>query len=187
MARLVSFTSISLDGYFTGKNDDIGWMHRGDDPDFQAFTADNAQAGGRLLLGRITYDLMERYWPTAQAAQNEPVVAERMNQLPKIVFSRTMRNARWRNTQLVSGDMLAAVRKLKEDKGPDIVILGSGSIVCQLTEVHLVDEYQLVIVPTALGEGRSLFHHIREPINLKLLGAKSFPMGKLFLRYAPTR
>jgi dihydrofolate reductase len=187
MPRLVSFTSVSLDGYFTGKNDDIGWMHRGDDPDFQAFTADSAQGGGRLLFGRITYGLMEHYWPTAQAAQNESVVAERMTQLPKIVFSRTMHDARWRNTRLVSREMLAAVHRLKEEDGPDMVILGSGSIVCQLTEARLIDEYQIVIVPTALGEGRSLFHRIREPLNLKLLDTRSFPMGKLFLRYAPRR
>src|SRR3972149_10430298 len=105
MRRLIVFNHVSLDGYFTDANGDMRFAHS-DKPDaeWDAFVAGNASGGGILLFGRITYELMASYWPTPAAAENMPVVAERMNNLPKVVFSRTLDQVSWNNTKLVKDD-----------------------------------------------------------------------------------
>ncbi len=97
-----------------------------------SFVEDNARGGGLRVLGRITYELMIQYWPTPAAAKANPVVAERMNNLPKIVFSKTVSKPSWSNTR-VAGDLAEEVRNLKKESGPDMPIMGSGTIVSQLT------------------------------------------------------
>jgi dihydrofolate reductase len=87
MRKLIIFNQVTLDGYFTGANGDISWAHKDNqDAEWNAFVADNANTGGSLLFGRITYELMASYWPTPDAIKNDPIVAEAMNSLPKVVF-----------------------------------------------------------------------------------------------------
>jgi dihydrofolate reductase len=129
--KLVVFNSVTIDGYFTDQNNDMSWAHVQDDPEWNAFAAENAKSGGELLFGRITYEMMASYWPTPAAAVNAPEVADGMNKLPKIVFSRTMDKATWENTRVMKGDLAEEVAKLKEETGDNLVILGSGSIVSQ--------------------------------------------------------
>ncbi len=159
MRRLIVFNTVSLDGYFTGTNGDLGWAHnpRGDDTEWQAFVDSNAKGSGMLLFGRVTYEMMVSFWPTPAAREQFPVVARGMNESPKVVFSRTMQKATWSNTTLVKDGLVAEVRKLKGLSGKDLVILGSGSIVSQLAQERLVDEYQIVFYPIVLGQGRTMF------------------------------
>ncbi len=187
MRKLVVFNNVTLDGFFAALNPyDFSWAHTGDaDAEFDAFVADNAKGGGQLLLGRITYELMASYWPTAAALQNDPVVAEGMNRMPKIVFSTTLDKASWNNTTLVKGNLAAAVRKLKDEPGPAMAILGSGSIVSQLAQAGLIDEYQLVVNPVVIGRGRTLFDGVQEKMPLKLSKMRTFKNGKVFLCYKP--
>ena len=186
MRKLRVFNQLSLDGYFTDRNGDISWAHGGsDDPEWNAFVAENAKGGGQLLFGRITYDLMKSYWPTPVALKNDPVVAERMNNLPKVVFSRTLDEASWNNTTLVKGDLPAEIRRMKKEPGQDMVIMGSGSIVSQLAPEGLIDEYQLVIVPVVLGKGRTMFDGIKEKLSLRPTKTRTFGNGNIFLCYAP--
>ncbi len=186
MRKLLVFNQLSLDGYFTDRNGDISWAHGGsDDPEWNAFVAENAKGGGQLLFGRITYDLMKSYWPTPVALKNDPVVAERMNNLPKVVFSRTLDEASWNNTTLVKGDLPAEIRRMKKEPGQDMVIMGSGSIVSQLAPEGLIDEYQLVIVPVVLGKGRTMFDGIKEKLSLRPTKTRTFGNGNIFLCYAP--
>jgi dihydrofolate reductase len=184
MLKLLAFNHVSLDGYFTDANGEFTWA-RGDksDKEFNDFVASNAKGGGQLLFGRKTYDLMSSFWPTPMAAQHEPVVAERMNALPKVVFSRTMDKASWNNTMLVKGDLPSAVRKLKAESGAGMVILGSGSIVSQLAQEGLIDEFQVVVNPIVLGKGRTMFDGVKQKVNLDLLETRHFSSGKVFLRY----
>ena len=186
MRKLSVFNSVTLDGYFAGENGDLSWAHGAKpDPEFNAFVADNAKSGGELLFGRITYELMIQYWPTPEAMKNDPVVAKGMNGLPKVVFSRTLTRPTWNNTKVVKGDLAAEVRKMKEAPGADMVILGSGSIVSQLTKARLIDEYQLVVVPVVLGKGRTMFDGIPEKVALQRTKTRSFGNGNVFLSYEP--
>jgi dihydrofolate reductase len=186
MRRLVVFNNVTLDGYFAGPNGDFSWTHSGnDDAEFNAFVADNASGGGQLLFGRITYELMASYWPTPAAIKNDPIVAVGINSMPKVVFSRTLDKASWSNTQLVKGDLASEVRRLKTESGPGMAILGSGSIVSQLAQAGLIDEYQIVVNPVVLGQGRTMFDGIKEQLNLKLTKTRNFSNGKTFLCYEP--
>lgn len=186
MRKLIVFNHVSLDGYFTGANGDFNWARAGnDDAEYQAFVTENASGGGELLFGRVTYDLMASYWPTPNASKHDPKVAESMNAMPKTVFSRTMESAAWSNTTLVKDDIVAAVRKMKGAAGGGMAIFGSGQIVSQLASAGVIDEYQFVVNPVALGEGRTMFDHMIEPLRLKLTKSRIFGNGKVYLCYEP--
>lgn len=187
MRRLVAFNSVTVDGYFAGPNGDISWAHKdNNDAEWNSFVANNASGGGVLVFGRVTYQLMESYWPTPLALRNDPVVAERMNSLQKMVFSRTMDHASWNNTRLVKGDLAAEMRKIKKEPGADMAILGSGSIVAQLAQESLIDEFQFVVIPVVLGRGRTMFDGIRERLTLKHTKTRTFGNGNVLLCYEPT-
>ncbi len=186
MPRLVVFNQVSLDGFIADSKGDMSWAHTtAKDPEWDAFVAGNAKGGGRLLFGRVTYELMASYWPTPTAAANDPVVAEQMNNLSKIVFSRTMEKASWKNTRLVKGSLAAEVRELKKERGEDMVILGSGSIVSQLAQEGLVDEFQVIVIPVVLGKGKSMFETIKGKLTLTLTKTRTFANGRVMLCYEP--
>jgi dihydrofolate reductase len=186
MRKLIVFNHVTLDGYFVTANGDFTWARHGnEDPEYSAFVAENASGGGQLLFGRITYELMASYWPTPVADQHNPAVAKGMNSMAKVVFSRTLDQASWNNTRLVKGDLVSEVRKMKNEPGPGMAILGSGSIVAQLAPAGLIDEYQMMVDPVALGKGRTMFDGIKEPLALKLTKTRTFNNGKIFLRYEP--
>jgi len=183
MRKLIVFNNISLDGYFTDAVGDMRWAHKSD-PEWIEFSSNNASGGGMLLFGRKTYDMMAAYWPTEAAMKAMPIVAEGMNRMPKIVFSRTMTAPAWQNTQLIKSDIAGAVRRLKEEPGPGMAIMGSGTIVAQLTDAGLIDEYQIATHPIALGGGRTLFEGIKTRLNLKTVDSRLFKNGCVFTRYA---
>ncbi len=184
MRQLSVFNQVTLDGYFAGVNGDLSWAHKdSQDAEWNAFVEGNASGGGVLLFGRITYEMMASYWPTAQAAKNNPVVAERMNSLSKVVFSRTLDKASWSNTKLVKGDLAVEVRKMKSEPGENMAILGSGSIVSQLAQEDLIDQYQIVVNPLALGKGRTMFDGIQKKVSLKLAETRAFGNGNVLLSY----
>jgi dihydrofolate reductase len=184
MRRLSVFNTISLDGFFTDARGDMSWAHRHDE-EWTAFSSGNAGGGGELLFGRITYEMMAAFWPTPQAAQLLPTVAAAMNSMRKHVVSRTLREARWQNSTILGGDLVADVRALKSRQGPDIVILGSGTLVSQLGDAGLIDGYQLVLSPTVLGKGRTLFETVERRLSLKLTNTRSFRNGNVVLWYEP--
>jgi dihydrofolate reductase len=186
MRKLVVFNHITLDGYFTDANSDMSWAHKSD-PEWDAFAAENAKGGGVLLFGRITYELMESFWPTPAAMEMMPDVAKGMNEMPKIVFSRTLDQASWNNTKLVKSGLIEEVQKMKNEPGEDMVILGSGTIVSQLSEKRLIDEYQVVVNPIALGKGRTMFEGMKEKLALKRTNSRTFNNGNVVLSYEPLR
>ena len=184
MRKLVVFNTVTLDGYFVDSKGDMSWAHKNDD-EWNAFVSENASGNGMLVFGRITYELMASYWPTPMALQNSPVVAKGMNAMPKIVFSRTLDNASWSNTKLLKGDLATEVRKLKQEPGPAMVILGSGTIVSQLAQQNLIDEYQIALSPSVLGQGRTMFEGVKQKLNFKLTNSRAFRNGNIFLCYQP--
>ncbi|AIE87860.1 dihydrofolate reductase family protein [Fimbriimonas ginsengisoli] len=184
MRRLSVFNSVSLDGYFTDASGDMSWAHNSlQDPEWNAFVEGNASGGGVLVFGRVTYEMMASFWPTPQAANMMPVVAREMNARQKVVFSNTLGEASWSNTTLIKGDLVAEMRRLKNEAGDDMVILGSGSIVSQLAKADLIDGFQIVTVPVALGGGRTLFEGLDERLRLKLTKSQAFGNGNVVSTY----
>jgi dihydrofolate reductase len=183
--KLAVFNHTSLDGYFVDATGDMSWAHK-QDTEWNSFVANNAKSDSMLVFGRVTYDLMAGYWPTPQASKNAPAVAERLNNLPKVVFSRTLDQVSWNNTRLLKGKLVAEVRSLKAEPGPDMVIMGSGSIVAQLAQADLIDEFQVVVSPTVLGKGRTMFEGIDKRLALKLTNTRAFGNGNVYLCYEPT-
>jgi dihydrofolate reductase len=186
MGKLVVFNSVSLDGFFVDGSGDMSWAHNtSPDPEWDAFVAGNASAGGVLVFGRITYELMAGYWPTPMAAQNDPEVARGMNAMRKVVFSRTLDRVSWSNTRLVKGSPAAEIRKMKAQPA-DMAVLGSGSIVSQLTQEGLVDEFQLAVIPVILGKGRTMFEGVGKRLSLARKTERAFRNGNVVLCYEPT-
>jgi dihydrofolate reductase len=128
---------------------------------------------------------MAGYWPTPLALQNDPVVAERMNSLQKIVFSKTLTRATWSNTRLTASDPVKEVCRLKQESGDGMAILGSGSLVSQLTRANLIDEFQIVVNPVILGKGRTMFEDLEDTRPLRLTASRAFRNGNVYLCYAP--
>jgi dihydrofolate reductase len=181
MRKLRVFESISIDGYFTDSGGEMNWAHAGrEDAEFADWVSGNATSRGELLFGRKTYQMMEAFWPTAVAAQQMPDVAKGMNAARKYVASRTIEPT-WNNTHLLRAELIEAMRDLKSSEGPDITVLGSGRVASQLGEARLVDEYQFVIIPVALGGGRTVF---TQSCNLRLLEQRAFRCGNVAVRYA---
>ena len=188
MRKIVAFENVSLDGYFSGPNGEIDWFvaQPGDQAESDEFAIDSIKSTDMLLFGRVTYELMASYWTTADAVKNAPFLAERMNNLPKIVFSRTLDIDRveWQNTRLVKDYIEEEIKKMKNRPGKNMAILGSGSIVSWFAERGLIDEYSIMVNPVILGGGRSIFNGIKDRLHLKLLNARTFePPGNVLLNY----
>ncbi len=183
MRKVFVFDLVTLDGYFEGPNRDISWHNV--DAEFNEYAVEMLDSVDTLLFGRVTYELMAGYWPTPDVIKNDPLVAERMNNLTKIVFSRTLDKAEWNNTRLVKDNIEEETKKMKQQPGKDMAILGSGDIVSQFAQSGLIDEYRIMVNPVVLGRGNPLFKGIKDSFNLKLLRTRTFRNGNVLLYYQP--
>lgn len=183
MADLGAFDFVTLDGYFKGENDDISWHNFGEDE--QKMSDELSNAGSTLIFGRVTYEMMAGYWTSADAQKNDPVTTRGMNEAKKLVFSRTLSSVSWQNTQLIKGDLIEEIRKLKKSSSAPLTILGSGQIVQQLTEAGLIDRYTFMINPLLLGKGTSLFEGLSKTIKLRLVSCRTMKSGNVLVEYAP--
>lgn len=183
MRKLLVFNFTTLNGYFEGPGGDLSWHTHGEEEG--RYAAESVGKGGVLLFGRVTFEHMASYWPTPQARQQAPAVAEGMNKAEKIVFSRKLKKADWENTRIIDGDLVTAVRELKQSPGNDMCILGSGSIVTQLSDAGLIDVYQLMVDPVALGAGTPMFKGLRKKLDLRLMSTRTFKSGVILLSYQP--
>jgi dihydrofolate reductase len=183
MRRLFSFNMTSLDGFFEGPDRDINW-HNVDD-EFNQFAIDQLQEVDTLLFGRVTYELMASYWPTSEALTDDPVIATLMNNLLKIVISRTLNKSEWQNTRLVNDNIAEEITRLKEQPGRDIALFGSANLMATLMKLDLIDEHRLMVNPLILGSGTSLFQGVGGRQDLKLLKVRTFASGNVLLYYQP--
>lgn len=181
--KLFMFNLMTLDGYFEGLNHDISWHNV--DEEFNEFAIDQLDEIGILLFGRVTYQLMASYWPTENGIKDDPVVAGKMNSLPKIVFSRTLKKADWNNTELIRDDVEDKISSLKRESGKEIAILGSANLAASLIRAGLIDEYRIMVNPVILGSGVPLFKSLDENLRLKLVKTKTFKSGNVLLYYVP--
>lgn len=183
MATLSSFTFLTLNGFYKGPGNDTSWHRHGVEE--AQFSVDSMKSGNTLLFGRKTYHLMAGFWPTPTAAQAFPEVARGMNLARKVVFSKTLKKARWENTTLIRSNLIAAVKKLKATSPTDLTILGSGSLVKQLAEAGLIDVFSIMIDPVALGKGTPLFGRMTKKLDLDLIATRAFKSGTILLTYQP--
>jgi dihydrofolate reductase len=174
---------MTVDGYFAGVNREINW-HQVDD-EFNDFAIGQLNSAGTLIFGRLTYELMAGYWPTAEALKNDPIVAEKMNIIPKVVLSRTLDKAEWSNTRLLKDNIRQKVIQLKKKMVKDIFIFGSANLASTLQKLNLIDEYRIMVNPVVLGRGISLFKAMTIRLNLYLLQVKIFKSGNVLLFYRP--
>ena len=181
MRKISVFNFLTLNGFYKGVNGDISWHRHGAEEG--EYAKEGAQSDSILLFGRKTYEMMAGYWPTPIALSQNKALAEGMNRSEKIVFSHSLNQASWENTRIISGDIVDQIAKLKQTPGKDMTILGSGSIVTQFANAGLIDVFQLMIDPVALGEGTSLFANLRQTLNLKLESVRTFPSGVVLLVY----
>lgn len=182
MAKLVAVMNMTLDGFC----DHTAGV--ADDEILQHYT-DLLRSSDKILYGRITYHLME-YWRSVleNPTGNKPMddFAAAIDNIPKVVYSRTLRNVDWKNTKLKNEIDKDEISDLKQQPGGDILV-GSPGLIVALTQLGLIDEYQLCILPTVLGSGLQLFKNISDRIDLKLLKTKTFSCGAVFLYYETNR
>ena len=187
MGKLMAFTIVSVDGYFSGPEGEIDWFKGTPDEEGAAFSAEVSGMAGSLLFGRKTYEIMKGFWPTPAGIASDPVTAKVMNERPKFVISGTLGPEKdgpvWKNVTVLSEIRPDGIRRMKGSG--DVTILGSGSIVQQLMQLSLIDEYHLMVVPVILGAGRSLFRDAGK-LDLVLADTRVFrKSGKVLLTYRP--
>jgi dihydrofolate reductase len=174
---------MTLDGFFEGPDHDINWHNV--DKEFDEFSIAQLETAGMLLFGRVTYELMAGYWPSEAGLKDDPVVANWMNSLPKVVFSRTLEKADWNNTRLVKTDIAGEIAKLKQQPGKDLFLFGSADLATTLIKLGLIDEYRILLNPIVLGKGSPLFKGVEKPFKLSLIKTRTFQNGNIMLYYQP--
>jgi dihydrofolate reductase len=199
MRRLTAFNRVSADGYFAAPDGSQNWTVPDNEIDQSAVKS--MPGGDTILFGRKTYDQFESFWPhalddpkTAQdphdSGRRTPAIREMakwINDATKWVFSRTRKDVTWKNSRLIREFDAREVEALKKQPGKDMIIFGSGSVVSQLTEHGLIDEYAFIVGPVFLAGGRPLITGLSRNVRLELLEAKAYPSGNVVLRYAPRR
>jgi dihydrofolate reductase len=183
MRKIILFQNITVDNFMAGPNGELDWANH-DDEVAQASQEDQDPVE-LFLFGRVTYEMMASFWPTPAGQSANPLFANILNNTPKIVFSRTLKQADWQQTEIMRELNKENILKLKQQPGKYMMIFGSGTIVSQLTNLGLIDEYQLLVNPIILGRGLPLFKDIHNRLDLKLVDAKSFKKGVVLLRYQP--
>ncbi len=186
MRRVILDSLVSLDGYYTDAKSQVDWFEMEDED--MAWSHDALSTTGTLVFGRKTYEEFAGIFPKMKdpAAMGwDPYIPESLNALPKIVFSKSLREGSWKPVTIVRTDPVTEIARLKQGTGKDIQIVGSGSIVSAAVRAGLVDEYRLRVQPILLGSGRLLFPDAAARHRMKLVEAKPFKTGVLGLRYEP--
>jgi dihydrofolate reductase len=179
MRKLFWQQMVSVDGFMEGPDREIDWFVTGDE--FAQLVADMGKAIDAIVFGRVTWQMMATYWPTS----TEPE-APMMNDLPKLVFSRTLHSVDgWKNSRLAAGTIESEIAALKAKPGKDIAMFGSSDLAATLLRLRLIDEIRVLVSPVVLGRGNPNFKDVREWLALKLLQARPFRSGTVMLTYAP--
>lgn len=183
MGKLIMWNLITLDGFFEGaKPWDLDWHNFAWGDELEQFSLEQLRAAEMLVFGRKTYEGMASYWPTAEG---EGQVAEFMNRMQKVVFSRTLKTADWANTRVMGSAAEAEIRKLKAGAQKDLFIFGSADFSAALMKAGLIDEYRLCVTPVVLGVGSPLFKTLPQPVRLELVETRPLKSGAVILTYRP--
>ena len=192
------FNHVTADGYFAGPDGNLSWVVPDEEIDKAA--VQRMPTIDTILLGRRTYELFEAYWPHAlndsqtaadphDSSRRSPTLRDMavwINEANKLVFSRTLKKVGWKNTRIRPGIDPGAIEAMKREPGKDMIVFGSGSVVSELTRHGLIDEYQFVVNPVLLGQGKPLMEGMSNGAKLKLRESRQYPSGNVVLRYERT-
>lgn len=183
MRKLIMWNIVTLDGYFEGnQNWDLSFHNLIWGQELEKLSIEQLKSADYLVFGRVTYEGMAAYWTKADASEQE--VAKLMNDIPKLVFSKTLKSSGWKNTTIISDNASDAILKLKEESGKDIYVFGSAKLSETFMNDNLFDEYRIGVAPIILGNGRPLF---RKGINSKklfLVSSQHLSTGGLILKFS---
>ena len=179
MRQVILQMGMSLDGYVASDVEHPG-VAVPEDAELVGWKLDRVAKAGAHLMGRTTYLEMAAYWPHSTHQYAAP-----MNDIPKIVFSKTLRQGSWATTRIASGDLAAEIAGIKDESGPDVMVHGGASFAAALAAHGLIDEYCLVIQPVAVGHGQALFATVPAALRLELIEARSFECGVVVHVYRP--
>lgn len=189
MRKVVLWVGMSLDGFTSGENETLEWLvPHATQPEAHEFFERLRARADTILLGRVNYEGFFGYWPPVKddpnASSTDKAISRWLDDTEKVVFSRTLREVRWKNARLARRDAVGEVAALKRDHGKDIIIQNSTRLARSLIAADLVDELALVIAPVAVGNGRALFAGLPRPIQLERADLKPARDGTLVVRYA---
>ncbi len=189
MRKLVLFMHTSLDGFVAGPNGEMDWI-KVDDEMFE-YAGNRTNEADLALYGRVTYEMMESYWPTAgdqpNATKHDLEHSRWYNHVAKIIISKTLQGKKLTNTKIISENISTEISRLKKASGKEIVIFGSPTASHSLMQDNLIDDYWLFVNPILLCQGIPLFKGIRENINLTLVKTNVFASGVVCLHYERTQ
>lgn len=191
MRNIIVSMRVTLDGFIAGPQGEMEWMEAFSDEALASYESELQQQVDTTLFGRVTYQGFAGYWPQVARDPASPPgmvdYAHRLNAMRKLVYSKTLTRVEWNNATLVQEIVPEDIITLKQAPGRDIVIYGSASIVSTLTNLGLIDRYQVLVFPVVLGSGKPLFHNIVHPVNLTLLSTQTHPSGVVVLSYQPIK
>jgi len=186
MRKLVLFMHTSLDGFVAGPNGEMDWINV--DEEIFDYAGQRTNEADTALYGRVTYQMMESYWPTAAqlptATKHDVEHSKWYNKVAKVVLSKTMKETSLTNTKIIDGNLAAEIVKLKQDAGKDILMFGSPTAAHSLMTEKLIDDYWLFVNPVLLGRGIPLFNGVKEKSALKLVESNIFSSGVVCLHYS---
>jgi dihydrofolate reductase len=190
------FNHVTADGYFAGADGNLNWVVQ--DAEIDEAAVRRMASVDTILLGRRTYELFEAFWPHAvdesptSADPHDPsrrtatlrAMAVWINEATKLVFSRSLKKVTWKNSRIIDEVDSRAIQAMKRERGKDMIVFGSGSIVSELTRHGLIDEYQFVLNPVLLGSGKRMMESVSNSVKLNLIETKEYSSGNVVLRYA---
>jgi dihydrofolate reductase len=187
--KIIVSERITLDGFIAGIHGEMDWMEEFFDEALADYESELQKTVDTTLFGRETYQGFESYWPKVAIDPSSPrgmaEYAQQLNAMGKIVFSKTLFHVEWNNSVLLHEIDPVEITKMKQEPGHDLVIYGSASIVQTLTNLDLIDRYQLLVFPIVLGSGKPLFLDISHKVKLSLVNGRTYPSGVMELWYEP--
>lgn len=185
MRKLKLLMQMTINGYVAGPNGENDWMTWTPDPELMAFMNSQYDSSGTILLGRKTAEFFIDFWQGAFDKNPETPFAKKIVDLPKVVFTKTLDESTWSDTTLAKGSFIEEIASLKKQDGKDIIVIGSPGFVSSLIKEGLIDEYQLIINPTAMGNGMTIFNSLDSIRKFTPVQSKLYPGGKIVLIYKP--
>jgi dihydrofolate reductase len=183
MRKLILQMQMTVDGFVGRLDGDVEWAFPTFDDAFNAWTVNSLWQAGVHVMGSVTGQGLAEYWPSPTLDERDKPFAEAMNQIPKVVFSRSIDHLDWNKTRIAKGELVEEIERLKAEPGKDILVHGGARFAQSLSKARLIDEYHLVTHPVVLGSGLSIFPELDESLRLALVEARAFPAGAVLHIY----